>query len=56
MSNHYYLWMVVLLAPNGDKHVIATGLSRFRAEETKRRLVATAPEGWSYGVERRRAA
>lgn len=56
MSDHYYLWSVVLVGPVGQRLVVAWGLTHFRAVKRKRALEPNAPTGWSYELERSKAA
>jgi hypothetical protein len=59
MSNHLWIWMVVMVAPDGTKTVIKSGLNRFRAVQAERELNrAAASEGFgaTFAVERRKVA
>lgn len=59
MSEHYFVWMVVMERADGTRTVVKGGLTRFKAVETLRALSqAAAAEGLAlaFRVERRRAA
>lgn len=58
MSNHFYLWAVVMVKPDGSRMLVKSGLNRFKAQETKEMLnQAAALEGLelAFVVERRAA-
>lgn len=58
MSEHYFVWMVVMEKADGTRTVVKGGLTRFKAVETQRMLnQAAAAEGIaaSFRVERRAA-
>lgn len=58
MSNHYFVWMLVMERPDGSRLVVKSGLTRFKAVEAKKLMdQAAAYEGLpvSFRVERRAA-
>lgn len=56
MSDHYYLWAVVLVGPAGQEHIVVSGIGkRHRADKVVSILSRAVPQGWAYKVKREAA-